>query len=47
MLQAIIKPVLIGPKSDENASRAAVSSNHDLFIDGESQILREVILHFR
>jgi hypothetical protein len=35
MLQTVLKPVVVRSESDQNASRATVSGNHDFFIDGQ------------
>ena len=47
MFESILEPFLFRRKSDEDAGRATVPRDDDLFIDRESQIPGQVILHLR
>ena len=47
MFEPILEPFFFRRKSDEDAGRATVPRDDDLFIDRESQIPGQVILHFR
>ena len=39
MLQTIVEPVILRCKSDQNPRRTAVTSDHDLFVDGQPEVL--------
>jgi hypothetical protein len=47
MLQAILEPVIFRRKPDQDSSRTAVASDHDLFVDRQPKILRQIILDCR
>ncbi len=44
VFQAVVEPIFVGLKADEYPSRAPVPRNHDFRSNGETQVLREVIL---
>jgi hypothetical protein len=47
MLQAILEPVFVGRKPNQNAGRATVPRDHDLLLGREAKIPRQIILYFR
>jgi len=46
MFEAILEPVVFRSESDQDASRTTVSSDHDLFIFRQAEVLRQIILDF-
>jgi hypothetical protein len=47
MFEPVLEPFLLRRKPDEDAGGTTMSRDDDLFIDRESQILGQVILHLR
>ena len=39
MLQTIVEPVVLRCKPDQDASRTSVTSDHDLFVDSQPEVL--------
>jgi hypothetical protein len=44
MFQTIVEPVILRCKPDQNTGRTTVTSDHDLFVDGQAEVLRQIIL---
>ena len=47
MLKTIVEPVLVGCKPDQDAGRTAMTRDHDLFVDGQPKVFRQIILDLR
>ena len=45
--KTILEPIVFGAKADQHPGRLTVPGNHDVLGLGETQVLREIILHFR
>jgi len=46
MFEAILEPVVLRSKSYQHAGRTAVSSDYDLFVFRETEVLRQIVLDF-
>ena len=47
VLQAVLQPVVLALKANQDAGRSTVAGNQDLLLSRHAQIPRQVILYFR
>lgn len=46
ILEFVVKPVVFGLETDDDARRAPVACDHDFFRGGETEVPGEIIFHF-
>lgn len=47
VLQAILKPIVVGCKADQDTGRAPVTRDDDFLFRRQSQILGQIVLNLR
>ena len=47
VLESIVKPVVLGLESNENAGGLSMTGDHDFAVRGETEITREIVLDLR